>query len=562
MKSKQKIINLILGIFSIFATVICYGQPGVPSKEQIDNAEQYSVANGGQTFIVVHNGNILRESYSNGGSQDKVQLLASATKGFTGMTGAIAAFDGIIDLDQPVVEVLTEWKNDPQKAKITYRHFLTMSSGLEELKDQAVWTDFLNAKLIYLAGTTFVYGPDPNPFGLALQRKLGGETVESYMKRRLFDPLGIRVEWRGKFQDGNPQLSGGAYVRANEWLKFGEFVRQMLDGTWKGPQIVSKSFFDMVFASSPPNPAYGFYWWFKRTVPASLIAIIDSINSDVHTRQIQPIIESKCIPSDFVMCRGAYGQCLYVIPSLKLVIVRNAPQGASGASYRDVELLNRLLCGLSADCTNSTTITASTPSTNAGGTISFTASTRDPNPTYTWQGDFGQGFQTITDLDSYKGAATNTLTISPVRFINSNQQVRVITMSGTCIDTSNVLVVQLQDTCVDRRTVRDTIRTSVSVTDTLIIEFPIAGSSGTDARIRMLPNPTKTRLIVLFSNFSSLSGYTFSIAVTQGATVFTAPIDKSNTIIDIGTWNEGTTYSVKITDRSGMVVATKILRLI
>jgi hypothetical protein len=336
----------------------------------------------------------------------------------------------------------------------------------------------------------------------------------------------------------------------------------MLDGTWKGPQIVSKSFFDMVFASSPPNPAYGFYWWFKRTVPASLIAIIDSINSDVHTRQIQPIIESKCIPSDFVMCRGAYGQCLYVIPSLKLVIVRNAPQGASGASYRDVELLNRLFCGLSADCTNSTTITASTPSTNAGGTISFTASTRDPNPTYTWQGDFGQGFQTITDLDSYKGAATNTLTISPVQFINSNQQVRVITMSGTCIDTSNVLVVQLQDTCVDRRTVRDTIRTSVSVTDTLIIEFPIAGSSGTDARIRMLPNPTKTRLIVLFSNFSSLSGYTFSIAVTQGATVFTAPIDKSNTIIDIGTWNEGTTYSVKITDRSGMVVATKILRLI
>jgi hypothetical protein len=312
----------------------------------------------------------------------------------------------------------------------------------------------------------------------------------------------------------------------------------------------------------PIKSAYGFYWWFKRTVPASLVAIIDSINSDVHTRQIQPLIDSKCIPSDFVMCRGAYGQCLYVIPSLKLVIVRNAPQGASGAAYRDVELLNRLLCGLSADCTNSTAITASAPSTNAGGTISFTASTRDPNPTYTWQGDFGQRFQTITDRDSYKGAATSTLTISPVRFVNSNQTVRVITTSGTCIDTSNVLVVQLQDTCVDRRTVRDTIRTSVSVTDTLVIEFPVAGGSGAGARIRMLPNPTKTRLIVLFGNFSALSGYTFSIFNTQGATVFTAPIDKSNTIIDIGTWNEGTTYSVNITDRSGTVVATKILRLI
>ena len=30
------------------------------------------------------------------------------------------------------------------------------------------------------------------------------------MNRRLFQPLGVRVEWRRRFADGNPQLSGGA----------------------------------------------------------------------------------------------------------------------------------------------------------------------------------------------------------------------------------------------------------------------------------------------------------------------------------------------------------------
>lgn len=51
-----------------------------------------------------------------------------------GMIGAIASYDGIINLYTSVVEVLTEWKNDPKKSLITYRQLQTMSSGLEQLK--------------------------------------------------------------------------------------------------------------------------------------------------------------------------------------------------------------------------------------------------------------------------------------------------------------------------------------------------------------------------------------------------------------------------------------------
>ena len=343
---------LIICMFDIGAystTVQSFAQP---SKERMDAAEAYSVKMGGQTFLVIHDGKIIRESYANGGAPDKIQLLASATKGLVGMAGAIAADEGIIELDKPVVEVLTEWKNDPQKSLVTYRHLLTMSSGFEELKDQTAWTDFLNAKVLFPAGSTFIYGPDPNIFGLAFQRKLGNEKVEDYINRKLFQPLGMRVEWRGRFADGNPQLSGGAYVRANEWYKYGEFVRKMLDGTWNGPKIISKNFFDQVLASSAPYPAYGFYWWLKRPVSNTVGETVDKNNNNQFSTQIKPILIDSIIPNDFVMCRGAYGQCLYVIPSRKLVVVRNAPPNSKQQFQDDVFLDSLLIGGSSPSDTN------------------------------------------------------------------------------------------------------------------------------------------------------------------------------------------------------------------
>ena len=99
-------------ILFILFSMVGWTQPAPPTEEQMNAAEQYSIQKGGQTFLVIYKGNIIRQTYSNGGSADRLQLLASGTKGFTGMIGAIAAYDGIINLDNPVAEVLTEWAND------------------------------------------------------------------------------------------------------------------------------------------------------------------------------------------------------------------------------------------------------------------------------------------------------------------------------------------------------------------------------------------------------------------------------------------------------------------
>ncbi|MCA3161487.1 MAG: serine hydrolase, partial [Burkholderiales bacterium] len=285
-----------------------------PSPAAIQAAREYNFAAAGQTFIVMHQGKVLDEAYANGGAVDRVQLLASATKGFTGLLGAIAAADGLFSLDEPVAQrALIEWQADAQKSKISYRHLLTMTSGLKELNGASGWNDYLSSTVDHPAGSVFIYSGDPNIFGLALERRLNGESVVSYFDRKLFQPLGITsMRWGSNFQDGHPQLSGGAYLTARDWTRLGEYVRKTFDGTWTGPALLPRPLFDQIFTGNPAHPAYGFYWWLKEAVPADLAATIDANNKNQFDRQIKPIIDSPLVPDDFVMAVGAYAQYLHV----------------------------------------------------------------------------------------------------------------------------------------------------------------------------------------------------------------------------------------------------------
>lgn len=329
--------------WSFFKSRLITANAPPPSASALQAARDYSFSVGGQTLIVMHNGTVIEESYGNGGAADRIQLLASGTKGLTGMLGALAASEGLISLDEPVAQrSITEWQNDARKSKITFRHLLTMTSGLEELNDLPGWNSYLSARAINDPGSVFIYSGDPNIFGLALERRLGGESVADYLNRKLLQPLGITsLRWGTNFSDGKPNLSGGAYLTAPDWIKFGEFIRRTMEGSWTGSAVVQRSFFDQAFLGNAAHPAYGFYWWLKRPVPTALASTLDTNNKNQFTRQIKPIIDDPRIPDDFVMAAGAFDQRLYVIPSRGLTIVRNGPVGND--AFEDVQFLGRLL---------------------------------------------------------------------------------------------------------------------------------------------------------------------------------------------------------------------------
>ncbi len=302
----------------IFLAVSLYGKDLPIDIKNLEKASEYSISIGGQTFLVMYDGEIIYEKYSNGGSPEKLQWLASGSKSFVGIVAVAAVEDGLIKLDDKVCEIIHKWKDDPLKSKITYRHLLTLTSGFAPLNvnefKNYTWDDLTEKPLISMPGEKFRYGGvHLNVFAYALQLKLKNETFENYLKRRVLEPLNVKLQWYLRCKDGNPQVAGGAFMSAREWAKFGEFVR--LNGKYGEKQIIKEELIKECFKGSNANPYYGLTWWLKSEKENFYISDIVALNW-------KKDISHNYIPSDLVAACGAGGQRLYIIPSLKLVIVR------------------------------------------------------------------------------------------------------------------------------------------------------------------------------------------------------------------------------------------------
>lgn len=197
-------------------------------------------------------------------------------------------------------------------------------------------------------------------------------------------------------------------------------------------------------------------------------------------------------------------------------------------------------------CSHNTLITPQINSLSIGNTAFFSATTSDPNPNYIWQSDFGQGFQTLNNIGNYSGANTGSLNIANVQLSEHNQPIRVISTSGNCIDTSNVAVINILDTCLV--TVYDTLLTTV--TDTLVINTQITGINPPNSlnTLKVFPNPASTHITIDYGNFNAMSGYTLKIVNAVGQTVFTTPINQQTSYIDLSTWTGNGIYFVQLID--------------
>jgi len=312
-----------------------------PDRARCEAAAAYSESHGGQAMVVLHDGKVVFERFANGGASDRRQMLASGSKSFVGVAAAAAVEDGLLRLDDRACEALTEWRTDPRKSRITYRHLLSLTSGLTPAGVGAsvrgpAWDAVVAMPAVAEPGERFAYGAfHLIAFACALERRLKGETFEAYLKRRILDPLGITLEWRFRCADGRPQVGGGAFMTARDWATFGEWMRQ--GGRWKGRQIVARERLAECLRGTEQNPAYGLTWWLCKPVPQDLLRSIPLLR-----REMGDITGSGWLPDDLYLAAGAGKQRLYVLPSLRLVVVRMG--GLVGSlGFRDTEFLDRLL---------------------------------------------------------------------------------------------------------------------------------------------------------------------------------------------------------------------------
>lgn len=197
---------------------------------------------------------------------DTLHDLRSIAKSVTAIITGQAIDAGFIrGVNQPVADFFPEISGT-DKAAITIKHLLTMSSGLA-LDDRHTWDliqsgdplrAILAAPLDADPGTRFRYATANALWLSALVQRATGAALLDFAHPRLFAPLGIEhVVWS---RDGQGHTMGGMmlYMRPRDLYKIGELYRQQ--GQWQGRQIVPAAWVRESTSLHVPDHAYGYMW--------------------------------------------------------------------------------------------------------------------------------------------------------------------------------------------------------------------------------------------------------------------------------------------------------------
>src|SRR5256714_5312843 len=308
-------------------------------------AEKYSESKRGVYMLVMQNGRTIFEHYANGGSAGGRWPIFSGTKSFWGIATLAAVHDGLFRLDDLVSDTITEWKSDPRKSRITIRQLLSQTDGVEGgSRLQRASIRDRNAMAIRLPtvaepGAAFIYGPSHlQIFSELLRRKLRGRSTIGYFEGRLSNRLGLgRLNYK-KDARGTPLPATGFELTAREWACLGELV--LGQGSYHGRQIVPAALLREAFAGSAGNPSYGLTVWVNRQAPNGREADMERmIDLPWQSAEWTGVCICKDAPADMVVALGSHYQRLFIIPSLKAIIVR---QGLE-ARFSDAHFLRLVL---------------------------------------------------------------------------------------------------------------------------------------------------------------------------------------------------------------------------
>ncbi len=300
------------------------------SAEEVRRAADYSRSQKQVSLIVWQDGQILREEHR--GDAPAMHHIRSISKPLWALAVLAVADSRGRNIDSPASEVFGEWKSVAGKSKITVRQLLDHTSGLasgNHLHRSTVLhagTAALKEPLHHAPGKAFEYGAaNYEILGEWIRRTEGAPATEPErsLQRFVIVRLGAAPAVLRRDRSGTPYIAAGMNLRAPDLLRVG---RLYLDGGRAGlfSVIPSASLQDALRGSSA-NPIFGAGVWSNAnaTKPDAQIRPIESLLS-LPPEQVDwsRIALSSAAPPDMMTLLGSSGQRVYIIPSMRAVIVR------------------------------------------------------------------------------------------------------------------------------------------------------------------------------------------------------------------------------------------------
>ncbi len=274
-------------------------------QDKVQDLLNYLESKHSKSFMILQNGRIVIEHYFPGHTSSTPWYWASAGKTLTSAVTGIAEQEGFLNINNQVSAYLgTGWTAAPLSKEnlITCRNLLTMTSGL----DDSLGDDVSPANLKYKAdaGTRWAY----HNVYVKLQYVVAaatGQTWSQYFNTRLRDKIGMTGNW---IQNGDNSVY---WSNTRSMARFG--ILALNNGSWNGIPIINSAYFqNAVSTSQNINLAYGYLWWLNG-------------KTSYHMPQTQVQFNGKLIPDapdDMFCALGKNDQKIYVVPGIKLVVIR------------------------------------------------------------------------------------------------------------------------------------------------------------------------------------------------------------------------------------------------
>jgi len=262
-----------------------------------------------RSLVVVRHGYLVFEGYYHRATAETKQDLRSVTKPIISTLIGIAIGRGAIrGVDEKVSDFFPEYitaASDPREQKITLRHCLTMTAGLDldtfgpgpTKTAEGGWVgQMLHRKMASDPGKEFAYGKDGWPAHLASAcvARATKMSTRAFAEQYLFGPLGIQAGNWNADPDGFQAGTGSLEITPRAMAKFGQLFLQ--NGRWEGRQVVPaawvKQATSVQFGGRDKNNGEGFLWGVSDRIGYRTFAA------------------------------GGYGgQLIFVVPDLDLVVV-------------------------------------------------------------------------------------------------------------------------------------------------------------------------------------------------------------------------------------------------
>ena len=218
--------------------------------------------------------------YWHGGDAHTMQ---SITKSVTSATIGAAMLRGDFkaSLDTPVLHWFEPGRVkhvDARKRRMTLRHLLTMSSGLDWNEDLPYadpnnasslmeatrdWIGFvIDRPMAHEPGTHFAYSSGVSELLAHIFRRETGRDLEDYARDHLFEPLGIHEYHWKRSPLGEVDSEGGLFLSDHALARIGELYRHL--GMWHGQRLLGEDWIrDTVTPRTDPGEGlrYGYQWW-------------------------------------------------------------------------------------------------------------------------------------------------------------------------------------------------------------------------------------------------------------------------------------------------------------